>query len=179
LYQNRLHQYRPARVRTGFFCAVLAIMLLLLLSNGSAVTSANAAASDENLLRITKTTIYGALLGGLLGLASTLIVEEDHRDDAVRWGVALGTFGGFAYGVATLKDTNDFDDFSLRRFESRLRDVDARASNIEGSARLGALGCLGLEHAHVHERHHYLPGIEVSNDSLEEEDRGEEAGPGE
>jgi hypothetical protein len=75
--------------------------------------SAAAAERETRLLSITKTTIYGALLGGILGLASALVVRDGYEDDAVRWGIVLGAFGGFAYGVATPEE-DEWDDLSLQ-----------------------------------------------------------------
>jgi hypothetical protein len=60
---------------------------------------AHADTSEKQMESLTKSTIYGALLGGLLGLTSALVVRDSARDDVIRWGVALGAFSGFAYGV--------------------------------------------------------------------------------
>jgi hypothetical protein len=149
-----------------------AVLLILLLAFGPGLPSAGAAKSDEKLLSIARTTVYGALLGGLLGLASTLIVDEDHRGDAVRWGVALGTFGGFAYAIASQGGDDDFDDFSLRHPRSRLPGLDPTWSEGEGSRRLGALGY--VPNVQVLDRDRLLSGIEVIHGGLEEESGGEE-----
>jgi hypothetical protein len=37
----------------------------------------------------------GLVLGGVL----TLVVDDEDRDDVVRWGVVIGTFGGFGFGI--------------------------------------------------------------------------------
>lgn len=57
-----------------------------------------ARADDSTIIQISKSTIYGGLLGLLLGGAVAIVVEDD-RDEPIRWGLVLGVFGGFAYGV--------------------------------------------------------------------------------
>jgi hypothetical protein len=69
---------------------------------------ANAGSSERRLLSITKTTVYGAMLGGILGLASALVVRDGYEDDAIRWGVAVGTFSGFLYGAFSREETDEF-----------------------------------------------------------------------
>jgi hypothetical protein len=157
----------------GFAAAALIIVLAF----GPGLSPAQAARSDEKLLSVARTTVYGALLGGLLGLASTLVVDEDHRGDAVRWGVALGTFGGFAYGIATFQDEDEFDDFSLRQQEHRLPGSSLTLAGVEGSGRFSALGY--MRNVQVLDRDRLLSGIEVRNGGLEEEDGGEETRSGE
>lgn len=94
----------------GSFIIVLAIALLQTIL----VPPADADGREDRLLSITKTTVYGALLGGILGFTSALVVRDGYEDDAVRWGIVLGAFGGFAYGI-TSPEEDDWDDFSFRR----------------------------------------------------------------
>ncbi len=91
----------PARV------AVILVAAGLSLAMTPAARPALAGASEDKLLSITKTTVYGAMLGGLLGVASALIVRKGYEDDAIRWGVALGSFAGFAYGITSKEETTD------------------------------------------------------------------------
>ena len=170
MHQNIPPPHQQETVETGSRRGILAALLIFLLAFGTGAPTARAATSDEKLLSIAKTTIFGALLGGLLGLASTLIVDEDHRGNAVRCGVALGTFGGFAYGVATFDEDDDLDDFSFRPAGSRLREVDGNAYGAEGSRRLGALGY--AQNVQVLDRDRLLSGIEVRNGGLEKENGG-------
>jgi hypothetical protein len=51
------------------------------------------------MLTIMKNTLYGSVTGLILGGTLTLVVDKEDRDDVVRWGVVIGTFSGFAYGV--------------------------------------------------------------------------------
>jgi hypothetical protein len=88
------------------------LVLTLTLLGGSFTLPAEAAERETRLLSITKTTIYGALLGGILGLASALVVRDGYEDDAVRWGIVAGAFGGFAYGITTPEE-DEWDDLSL------------------------------------------------------------------
>lgn len=97
----------------GRGAALLAVLLLgSALWQAAVPPAASAGTSEQRLLSITKTTVYGALLGGILGLASALVVHEGYEDDAIRWGVALGAFSGFIYGAVTHEGS---DDFSLTR----------------------------------------------------------------
>ncbi len=41
----------------------------------------------------------GAIAGTVLGLAASLVVEND-GGETVKWGFVLGTFGGFIWGVS-------------------------------------------------------------------------------
>ncbi len=86
-------------------------LVLFLSASGIPSHPARAGESEDRLLSITKTTIYGALLGGLLGVASALVVEEGKRDSAIRWGIAIGAFGGCIYGIVDTsgRDPEEFD----------------------------------------------------------------------
>ena len=81
----------PLRVTAWTLIAAVAI--------GSFPRAARADTSDKELVGLTKCTIYGGLLGGLLGLTGALVVKEGSRDDVVRWGVAIGALSGFGYGI--------------------------------------------------------------------------------
>ncbi len=81
-----------------------ALVLTALIAIVAITPPSHAGESDESMLNITKTTVYGALLGGLLGLTTSLVVDSDSRDDTIRWGVALGAIAGFAYGVIVARD---------------------------------------------------------------------------
>lgn len=75
---------------------------LFLLCFLAGMLPARAAASENKVLGVAKDTVYGAASGLLLGGATALIVRQDQRWGAIRWGVALGTFGGFFYGLYDL-----------------------------------------------------------------------------
>jgi hypothetical protein len=86
-------------------------LVLFLSASGTPSRPVWAGESEDRLLSITKTTVYGALLGGLLGVASALVVEEGKRDSAIRWGIAIGAFGGCIYGIVDTsgRDSDEFD----------------------------------------------------------------------
>jgi hypothetical protein len=116
--RNRLRRLDPAGRRR---CAsAIASILTIGLALGVLTPEARANSREDRLLSITKTTVYGALLGGILGFASALVVRDGYEDDAVRWGIVVGAFGGCAYGIATPDDEDDWDDFSdrLRSYRS-------------------------------------------------------------
>lgn len=105
-------------VRLPAFCRAAVVALVLsALGAGWFPAPARAGGEEDKLLSITKMTLYGALLGGLLGTCVALVVESDHRDDAIRWGIAGGAFGGFLYGVVTPREgAGDVDeDLSVLR----------------------------------------------------------------
>jgi O-antigen/teichoic acid export membrane protein len=76
--------------------AFLVALLLLGVVPGSTPSPARA---EEPMLTIMKNTLYGAITGLILGGTLTLVVEKEKRDDVVRWGIVIGTFAGFAYGL--------------------------------------------------------------------------------
>ncbi len=152
---------------------VVAGILLFALASTAFAPPCRAGQSEERMLSITKTTIYGALLGGLLGLASSLVVREGYEDDAVRWGIAIGSFAGFTYGVISPPD-DDFDDFSLRRQRHDPRWY-GRLAPAEEDRRTGWFGgrlCSTLNG----EGRILTVRAEVKDGDLEEEDIGEEGG---
>lgn len=91
----------------GSFMRIVAVALIAALAAGSLAPPCRAEASEQRLESLTKATIYGALLGGLLGLTSALVVKDSARDDVIRWGIALGAFSGFAYGVFGIRNEPD------------------------------------------------------------------------
>jgi hypothetical protein len=54
--------------------------------------------NENPMIAIAKSTIYGAGTGLLLGLALTLVVDED-TGDILKWSFVSGTFVGFGVGV--------------------------------------------------------------------------------
>lgn len=85
-------------------------LVLLLLGICLFVRPAPARAEDD-ILTIGKSALYGAATGLLLGAATALVVDSGDRDDAIRWGIVIGTFGGFGYGVYKVSREEDEDDF--------------------------------------------------------------------
>lgn len=69
----------------------------------SAVPSARAAVNverrgDENgAVEIFRSTLYGALAGGIVGGALALVA--DNGVEPVKWGLVAGTFTGLGYGI--------------------------------------------------------------------------------
>jgi len=92
--------------RTG---SALSLALILTLAQ-SPWAPARAQDSSNDLLIIAKSSLLGGLVGLVLGGVTALVVDSDDRDDAVRWGIVIGTFGGFGYGVYTVSTGGD-DDF--------------------------------------------------------------------
>jgi hypothetical protein len=80
---------RP-RCRTRLWGLILAGLLLLRPATAGAA---------EPLITILKNMLLGGAVGTILGGSVTLVVHEEARADAVRWGAVIGTFGGFTLGV--------------------------------------------------------------------------------
>lgn len=160
-----LHRF-PGGAGPVSLSGIVIVLLVLAMLSGSTVTPARASLSDEKLQEITRTTIYGAVLGGLLGLASALVVDKDYRDDAVRWGVALGSFGGFAFGVASSGD-DDLDDFSFNL--DRRRPGRADSNGVGAGLMDGGRSSDQMRNVQKAVRSKLLSGIEVSHGALEEE----------
>ncbi|MFQ5750432.1 MAG: hypothetical protein ACE5HI_00425 [bacterium] len=53
---------------------------------------------ENPVVTIAKSTLYGAATGTLLGLALSLVVDED-TGDILKWSFVGGTFGGFLFGI--------------------------------------------------------------------------------
>jgi len=81
---------------------LLAIILCLLMPQ--------VAQAKEPLVIIAQDTLLGGVVGLVLGGTLTLVVDEDKRSETVRWGVVIGTFGGFGFGLwhATYPDNELF-----------------------------------------------------------------------
>ncbi len=109
LRDERPYRSRRRESRRRSLGVLASAVLVALLSRELALPSeAAAGASEKRLLSITKTTVYGALLGGILGLAGALVVRDGYEDDSIRWGVAVGAFSGFAYGALSHDDSDEF-----------------------------------------------------------------------
>jgi hypothetical protein len=84
------------------------------------------------MLTILKNTLLGSVTGLVLGGTLSLVAGEDHQGDVVRWGVVVGTFGGFALGAGL-----------ALRGEEELFSA-APASGVSDVAPMGATGSAGL-----------------------------------
>lgn len=76
-------------------------MLLVVLAFNSMATAqvkVIRTGSENPMSTIAKSTFYGAMTGVFMGLALSLVVEEDFAD-IMKWSFVSGTFGGFAIGL--------------------------------------------------------------------------------
>lgn len=86
------------------FRNLLLILLLTLLAISTFYSSAEAQVAvvrggQENpIVSIAKSTLYGGATGVILGLALTLVIDED-TGDIMKWSFVGGTFGGFLFGI--------------------------------------------------------------------------------
>ena len=80
---------------------VIALSLVLVFSINSvsqAQVQVVRGGAENPVVTIGKSTLYGAGTGLLLGLALSLVVDED-TGDIMKWSFVGGTFGGFAIGM--------------------------------------------------------------------------------
>ena len=74
--------------------SVILVILILLLA------APRCRAASDPLLVVTKDTLLGAVTGLVLGGTLTLVIDDDSkRAETVRWGVVIGTFAGFGFGI--------------------------------------------------------------------------------
>lgn len=73
--------------------------LILALFAPGGLARPRAASAESDIKVILTDSLYGAAAGALLGGVLMLVVDKDNRDDTLRWGIVLGTFSGFAYGI--------------------------------------------------------------------------------
>ncbi len=99
------------RMRSGFRPVALALPLVLLFS---ACISSQAVARQNPMLLLLKNSVYGSACGLLLGGVLTLVMDKDNRGDVVRWGVVVGTFSGFGYGIYELSAGSGYEEFTRR-----------------------------------------------------------------
>jgi len=84
---------------------IVALMLAGLLACALLAPAAGAAvnverSSSENpMLEVAKSTVYGGLAGLVLGSAIALVNNGNNDGDIIKWGFVGGTFLGFGYGL--------------------------------------------------------------------------------
>lgn len=87
--------------RIRFMLRKIALVLLPFLMI-SACSAGRSLARENPMLVLLKNAVYGSACGLLLGGVLTLVVDSDDRGDVVRWGIVVGTFSGFGYGIYEL-----------------------------------------------------------------------------
>lgn len=79
-------------------------ILLALLASIPAAAPATAAVNVERqgtenpMVEISRSTLYGALAGLVVGSAIALAAEDD-SGEPIRWGIVVGTFTGLGVGI--------------------------------------------------------------------------------
>jgi hypothetical protein len=83
------HPAPAASWRTRLVCILILLLAL-----------PRSAAAADPLLTVTKDTLLGAVTGLVLGGTLTLVIDDEgKRSETVRWGVVIGTFAGFGFGI--------------------------------------------------------------------------------
>lgn len=78
---------------------VLAALLSLLSASPSAAgVNVERRGSENPMVEVSRSTLYGALTGLVVGSAIAL-AADDGSGEPVRWGIVIGTFAGLAGGV--------------------------------------------------------------------------------
>lgn len=114
----------------------LAILVALAVP-GAPLSPAPARAEGEGFKTIITNTGYGLACGLVLGGVLTLVVDSDDRSEVLRWGVVIGTFSGFGYGVyAATRDSGLFSAIPHRNGDDLLAMAvpwDARTTEAPGA----------------------------------------------
>lgn len=77
-----------------------AVLLSCGASGGHAQVRVERRGAENPMVEVYRSTLYGGLVGLLLGGAVALATEDDDQDgDVIRWSIVAGTFFGFAYGL--------------------------------------------------------------------------------
>jgi hypothetical protein len=66
---------------------------------GAAAVNVERSSSENPMVEVARSTIYGGLTGLLLGGALALAVDDNKDSDYLKWGFVAGTFFGFGYGL--------------------------------------------------------------------------------
>jgi len=85
-------------MRRWVFAALAAALIAGSGSIARAEVNVERHGSENGMVEIAKSTIYGALAGFVVGGAIELAAKDD-SGEPLRWGIVIGTFAGLAYGV--------------------------------------------------------------------------------
>ena len=79
---------------------LLAVLTAFIASPNSAAAAVNVErqGTENPVIEIAKSTMYGAL-GGLLVGSAIALASDDDSGEPVRWGTVVGTFAGLAGGI--------------------------------------------------------------------------------
>ncbi|NIR49271.1 hypothetical protein GWO43_02050 [candidate division KSB1 bacterium] len=86
------------RIRHLLLLFLLLSILSMSVSSAQAQVTTTRSGEENPVVTIGKATLYGGATGLLLGLALTLVVDED-TGDILKWSFVGGTFGGFLFGI--------------------------------------------------------------------------------
>jgi hypothetical protein len=136
-----MHSELPIR-RIG---SALVLAVALTIAMTPVAPTARAQDSSNDLLTIAKSSLFGGLVGLVLGGVTALVVDSDKRDDSVRWGIVLGTFGGFAYGVYSVTTGQDDDDFFGSLGDESAQPFQRPLPGVEGHDRFADLEQCGAQ----------------------------------
>lgn len=79
--------------------AFLILALLATSIPAGAAVNVERSSSENPMVEVARSTLYGGLTGAVLGGAIALANDGHNGWDYVKWGYVAGTFFGFAYGL--------------------------------------------------------------------------------
>lgn len=81
-------------------CSLLALSMLLgAWTPSRAAVNVERSGSENPMVEVARSTLYGGLTGLLLGGALAIASDGKHDASMVRWGFVGGTFFGFGFGL--------------------------------------------------------------------------------
>ncbi len=94
----------------------LILPLLLVFTVIAGATDARAQNGDDPVRTIAKSTFWGGVTGLALGGAIALVSDGDETD-IITWGLVIGVFGGFGFGVYHVL-SNQHRSYGLLEYDS-------------------------------------------------------------
>jgi MFS family permease len=85
-------------MRRWAFAALAVALIAGSSSTARAEVNVERRGSENGMVEIARSTMYGALAGFIVGGAIALAAKDD-SGEPLRWGIVVGTFAGLGYGV--------------------------------------------------------------------------------
>ena len=79
--------------------SLLTLSLLAAATPAGSAVNVDRSGTENPMVEVARSTIYGGVTGLLLGGALALAVPDNKDSDYLKWGFVAGTFFGFGYGL--------------------------------------------------------------------------------
>lgn len=87
-------------MKKRIFAAALAAWLVCTVASPAlAAVNVERTGSENPMVEVTRSILYGGLAGLMMGGAIALATESDNAGDIIRWGIVTGTFVGLGFGL--------------------------------------------------------------------------------